>query len=788
MATIATVRKDYSDVIRNTLKTAGGPTSERGYEQVLAKVGMSILQEQLPDAMQYFAGLSLLDKSEDGKFVAGFFVFNVNGTVVDVPMFVIDGKVKGHEMLFLRDAKLFLPAEPEVFEFILRQRGVRLGEEGPLTSTSRNRKTVMNVRPFSDQNRFMTKQSAIDILKSIVDDPWTSVLYDGTKKASLPAPRWVELLAHDSARAFVRAAAAHSPKFAAKMAAALGSDWNENLKKFELSLSQTLKTASKPSLDLSIVDSVLLHSQPQVQAPKVAAFKLAAQATRTDLSQAVAEIAKYGMCIEDYRDSAVSKIAMGVLDMTRSFMSPVFSGTYDVAMVDGSEKKLIVYRPEDIQPFSGSVTSCVVIDSGSGAVASVATAELAAKQGEKLLDPSEFKENLLSGEKLKLLSSIKPGDKCVPAIIVYPNGKISEPCRLERSEEGSVLNVRYLHLPTQGKLERMVHRSAARKNNEPNIDQVSIDTTGELTSNRIIKRPDADILRVPKDTKYYPLGYTSDEGSDYKDVKTLSVMPLTSLDLSSLAKKASFSVNRISSKHLDVNGKIVEQGDAVMSLMVSGLSKTAAMEIVDTVGGASKLFAIVDPGTTALDLASGVKQAYSLRDPDYSFAEPSSPADGQEGYHIPIHSEHRVNEEIPSNTIQFANQHQAPWSSEESPYTQPKVMDHREKAETEQMAEDPHYIFDNEMFTSMINHVNTSIERERLLSGLLKSCDTVGRARFLLLAHGEEFSESYGVDDADEMEEQLLTQLTGAGKLLVQLFNRSVSVGTDLRMTASADI
>jgi hypothetical protein len=103
------------------------------------------------------------------------------------------------------------------------------------------------------------------------------------------------------------------------------------------------------------------------------------------------------------------------------------------------------------------------------------------------------------------------------------------------------------------------------------------------------------------------------------------------------------------------------------------------------------------------------------------------------------------------------------------------------------MAEDPGYIFDNQMFTAMVKHVNPAVERERLLTGLIKCCDSVGRAYFLLLAHGQEFAEAYGADDSEEMEEQLLTLLEAGGKQLVTLFNRSVSVGVDLGMTTGMD-
>ena len=56
------------------------------------------------------AGFQLLDVSEDGDRAMGFFVFEVADRIIDAPIFLIDGEVKGKELLFLRDRQAFIPS------------------------------------------------------------------------------------------------------------------------------------------------------------------------------------------------------------------------------------------------------------------------------------------------------------------------------------------------------------------------------------------------------------------------------------------------------------------------------------------------------------------------------------------------------------------------------------------------------------------------------------------------------------------------------------------------------
>lgn len=783
--------RDQVDRELRSMKTAAGPSSDKGYEQVLAKLGMTIIQEQLPEAMEYFQGMSLLDRRDDGKFVAGFFTFNVGGAIVDIPVFLIDGRAKGYQVLFIRHSKLFLPAEAEVLDFILKQQKSRMGDASYNEGERRNRHTAMNVKVYSDQNRFMTKQSAIDSLISILEAAESREIFTpGEKRAAIPSPEWIDLLNAKTARAYLRTLAHHSPRMERKIAGVLGDDWQTGLDTFEKQLDEAIKTAAAPTgLDLFAESTLDLSGYKAPELPKIAAFETAPEGF--DPADTIHEIAKLGAFFHDSREPGTHKVAMVVVDNYSQYTSPLYSGKFDVALADGSHREVYVVRPTDVQPINNNDVAALIYDPESKAVGLVAANQIAARNLESTSKVEDTTKTIYdAGGAVSISNS---SDRDVQCIIVFEDGKCMGPLYLGPEEESGTHRVSQMYIDIQGgtKNKQMHPAYTQRHGAASRIARIAIDSTDTITRPKLVTIDEDATLRVPKSAKMIRL--SERETADNMPVccgdsiKQLRILPLSDLDITEMQKTASFTTRRVSDNYLELNGRTCHTKHAIYKLMHSGLDKQAAIAIATSATPLVKHFHIVDSGTTHVDLATNRKVAYATSDPDYRFAGESSPAYGQEGYHIPIQAEQAVSDRLPSTGMRWANTSAPPWSSEQTPYTQPNVRDNPEKTEAAQMAEDPGYIFDNQMFTSMVKHVNPAVERERLLTGLIKACDAAGRAYFLLLAHGQDFAEAYGVDDSEEMEEQLLTLLEAGGKQLVTLFNRSVSVGVDLGMTTGMD-
>ncbi len=123
--------------------------------QAVAQLGMRAVQDRVPALMPYFKGFQLLDVNEDGDRAMGFFVFEVADRVIDAPVFLIDGEVKGKELLFLRDRHAFIPSQKGLVEYVIGLQQQPVGGVGPAENDRQRRRAVPSVDVFSRANRFL---------------------------------------------------------------------------------------------------------------------------------------------------------------------------------------------------------------------------------------------------------------------------------------------------------------------------------------------------------------------------------------------------------------------------------------------------------------------------------------------------------------------------------------------------------------------------------------------------------------------------------------------------------
>ena len=104
----------------------GGKPSEN-FEKTFANAAYVFVKDKIPRLMDYLVGFQLLDRSEDNKKAAGIFGFKVNGQWMYVPVFFLNGSMKGHELLYIKDKDLFVPCKENWVNYLLRKEGRELG-------------------------------------------------------------------------------------------------------------------------------------------------------------------------------------------------------------------------------------------------------------------------------------------------------------------------------------------------------------------------------------------------------------------------------------------------------------------------------------------------------------------------------------------------------------------------------------------------------------------------------------------------------------------------------------
>src|SRR5688572_8480499 len=77
--------------------------SEKSFEQAFSNVAHMYLQEKAPLLQDYEVGFQLVEKSEDNERAIGVFGFKIGDQWVYAPVFFINGDLKGHELMYLKN-------------------------------------------------------------------------------------------------------------------------------------------------------------------------------------------------------------------------------------------------------------------------------------------------------------------------------------------------------------------------------------------------------------------------------------------------------------------------------------------------------------------------------------------------------------------------------------------------------------------------------------------------------------------------------------------------------------
>jgi hypothetical protein len=85
-------------------------SSEVSFEQRFGQLVDAELNEKLPSLVEYRVGFQVIDKTEDESKAVGIYAFVMNNTWIYIPVFFIEGKLEGFELMYIKQKDLFVPA------------------------------------------------------------------------------------------------------------------------------------------------------------------------------------------------------------------------------------------------------------------------------------------------------------------------------------------------------------------------------------------------------------------------------------------------------------------------------------------------------------------------------------------------------------------------------------------------------------------------------------------------------------------------------------------------------
>lgn len=119
---------DIRSFARTGLKAAAlGGEQDTPFEQAFSSLAHAYIKDKAPSLLDYEVGFQLLEKNPESTKAIGVFGFKVGNQWLMIPAFFLNGDLKGHELLYVKNQDNFVPAEEGWINYFLNRRPSVLG-------------------------------------------------------------------------------------------------------------------------------------------------------------------------------------------------------------------------------------------------------------------------------------------------------------------------------------------------------------------------------------------------------------------------------------------------------------------------------------------------------------------------------------------------------------------------------------------------------------------------------------------------------------------------------------
>tara|TARA_R110000824_G_scaffold82768_5_gene207437 strand:- start:6896 stop:9514 length:2619 start_codon:yes stop_codon:yes gene_type:complete len=108
---------------------AGTQGGETEFEQAFSSLAYAYLKDKAPRLLDYLIGFQLVERNEDNTKAMGVFGFSVGDQWLYAPVFFLNGDLKGHELLYLKNKDAFVPMKENWVNYLISRKPHVLGEE-----------------------------------------------------------------------------------------------------------------------------------------------------------------------------------------------------------------------------------------------------------------------------------------------------------------------------------------------------------------------------------------------------------------------------------------------------------------------------------------------------------------------------------------------------------------------------------------------------------------------------------------------------------------------------------
>lgn len=343
---------------RNKLAALGGTGSDKSFEEAVSNLAHEFLGDKAPNLMKSELGFQMLDKSDDDNKGIGVCVFKPNDILMFVPIFFLNGEIKGHELLYLPEQDLFVPLKEPWVNELLGKKPTLVGEpveksfqrqHGGLQPDLSVFKTPPKIASYLNPGILRDVPNFVPYLKKFI----ARTGLDFTKTAALMVESSKQVTGATNLRRFLKYA---STRGLQKLSRIVNSSlltkkaFERRFPDIHLDKIAEYRNSQKRSRDFLRLEADPDWREQMFPTTKKASGYVSiisysatiSNGPEFDLTEDEKEkLAKQQYLVVDTRpDGAISKVVKGPQQLT----TPTETGVYSALMADGSFEDIVVIR------------------------------------------------------------------------------------------------------------------------------------------------------------------------------------------------------------------------------------------------------------------------------------------------------------------------------------------------------------------------------------------------------------------------------------------------------------
>lgn len=756
---------------RSQVKQAeiGGRGDDTSFEQAFSNLAHAYLRDSAPKLLDHEVGFQLLDRNRENTKAVGVFAFKVGAQWLYAPVFFLNGDLKGHELLYIKNQDMFVPLKENWINYLINRKPNILGN-----AVDRNLSALGQRQPdFTQLSRSPSKfGSAQPTLKEMM----TAAMPAFAKSATMnTAQAFAELGSAINLPAFLKEASmqmlstlVNSCKTAPELAEAIDSFHGLNI------IKEAVAQASA-RLNQTKVASVLSEAPKTPAAEKSLEVITLDTTVQTKLPPGHTEedqekLLRDGVLILDKRDRDNVSIPYHIQVEKRLF-NPTESGLYEILVKPGNiERCYVAVFPMGAAKRSNFVT-VVRVDGKADWVNTradhvFALARVEGEEFDKWYDGLPEAKSLPSGRTRVMLLN-KRGDTTAPVRSLREYGETNGSTVYEVHLED------YTKFPPKGSISPCCYSDPL--NYDKYRDGVRLHLNGKKGSS--LRASMGDIF-VPEGFKMLKCEPGEDDVDSAEDQgacgcgesKDPPLMPGNLLDaqMELMQKTSSLTVTN--------NGHTVEIHSGQKQLIEKELSEKQALVSLVSRHGFREDAAreILKQASAKRKFECRVKYAAPYGSPMMINSAPNAPSDpgavmgGESIMGTSVPTQLGIDVGMPVSGMSASQTDRSIYN----PNTELDQKDLRSVIDAAQSGQ--REVFDTAMIGSMLRTVRDDGMVDRYMGELTKGLDKLGRILFMFYWHGDRFADRYGKADMPELEDSLRNAFEMLGDVILFLKQKTI--------------